>query len=461
MRLLQSSRLILKVVAALLLSCFLCAASFAASDLSISGKVTDAQGKPLAHATVMVYHAGVTTGYNLFCPSCYADCGKRAITDSRGTFAFHHLSPGLWFELLIAKSGYQPQFVKNVIPASDARVAATLSKSNIVSDSSDVFHGRIVSVNGLALRDAVVQPIGALFNVKTGASLYGMVPGLDPIAVTDGNGTFEIAYSQPAEPHPMVPSPPVQVLASIDARGMAEAVAVLPAGIHRDTIIARDGATVRGRLVQNGKPVGEAEIGIFGYPRGGFGVGLKVFGSPYDEIRIGTQPDGTFSIPNVPVPGKWYVYAKMDSVAKLGATGNFKCATKSNGEFIDLGDLQLKPAYHLRGKVVLSDGKAIPNGMRVTISSESAFDSQTATLPPDGHFEFVGLAAGDYAVWASVKGYSPPPIAPVSVKGHDGRAYAYTPPPPPVSVKRNVDDLVITLYPKASRAAKTIPTPKT
>jgi hypothetical protein len=74
-----------------------------------------------------------------------------------------------------------------------------------------------------------------------------------------------------------------------------------------------------------------------------------------------------------------------------------------------------KPAYHLRGRIVLSDGKPIANGMTVTISSEKAFDSQTATLPPSGRFEFVGLAEG--RVFASVKGYAPPPVAPVSIKG--------------------------------------------
>ena len=110
------------------------------------------------------------------------------------------------------------------------------------------------------------------------------------------------------------------------------------------------------------------------------------------------------------------MYAKMESVATRGATGNVACATKQNGKVVDLGDLEVKPAYHLRGQVVLSDGKPIADGMRVTISSEKAFDSQTATLPGSGSFEFVGLAADNYSIFASVKGYSPPPMAPVSVK---------------------------------------------
>ncbi|MFZ0640633.1 MAG: carboxypeptidase-like regulatory domain-containing protein [Candidatus Acidiferrales bacterium] len=449
MRLLQSSRLILKVVAALLLSCFLCAASFAFSDLSISGKVTDAQGKPLAHATVMVYHAGVTTGYNLFCPSCYADCGKRATTDSKGMFTFKRLSPDLWFQLLVASNGYEPTFVDKIVPASNKLITATLMRRQSVSDPSRVFRGRVVDSQGLALRDAVVQPVGLLLDKKQRNSVYffhAIAPGLDPMAITDEDGGFEIAYSQPVGGNPMLPGGgrPLKILVSVDARGTAPAFAVISAGLERHRITVTDGATVRGRLVQDGKPVGDAEVGLMARG-GGFDDDLNPVGNPYyDELRIGTQPDGSFVIPNVPTPENWYIYAKMESVATRGATGNIECATKHDDELVGLGDLQIMPAYYLRGRVVLSDGKPIPDGMRVIINPEDArLNTQTAMLPADGHFEFVGLATGSYDLSASVKGYSPPPIPPLSVKGKD------------------VDNLVITLHPNVSRAAKTTPTPKT
>jgi protocatechuate 3,4-dioxygenase beta subunit len=54
------------------------ALAVAAERLTINGRVTDASGKPLDHATVMVYEAGVRTGYSLYCPTCYVDCGKHA-----------------------------------------------------------------------------------------------------------------------------------------------------------------------------------------------------------------------------------------------------------------------------------------------------------------------------------------------------------------------------------------------
>jgi len=56
--------------------------------------------------------------------------------------------------------------------------------------------------------------------------------------------------------------------------------------------------------------------------------------------------------------------------------------------------------------VVLSDGKEIADGMRIYISSDVTRDTQSLVLPPDGHFEFSGLAGGSYSVWEAVKGYT-------------------------------------------------------
>jgi hypothetical protein len=101
--------------------------------------------------------------------------------------------------------------------------------------------------------------------------------------------------------------------------------------------------------------------------------------------------------------------------------------------------------------------EVISDGMRVTISSEkSPRDSQTVMLSPDGRFEFVGLAAGSYNILASVRGYSPPPMAPVSFKDKDGRVLTYTPPPPPVSIEHDVDNFVIKLDPDGSAPAKPV-----
>jgi len=114
---------------------------------------------------------------------------------------------------------------------------------------------------------------------------------------------------------------------------------------------------------------------------------------------------------------------------------------------VDIGEIQVKSAYRLRGRVVLSDGKAIPDGMRVTINSERSWDTQTALLPSDGQFEFHGLTAGDYSIFASVKGYSLPNRSiSVAVKKPDGTSETVTymsGAPAPFSLDHDMDGYVL------------------
>src|SRR5215471_3809308 len=103
-----------------------CARSFPDERVNLTGQVIDSGGKPIERATVMVYHAGVKKGYSTYCPSCYADCGKRTTTDAKGMFTFKGLRADLWFELLVALDGYEPTFVKKVDASSSEPIVATL-----------------------------------------------------------------------------------------------------------------------------------------------------------------------------------------------------------------------------------------------------------------------------------------------------------------------------------------------
>ena len=88
----------------------------APSGASLTGSVRDNAGKPVAGATVRVWTASVKNGYSTYCPSCYADCGKRAVTDSEGAFTVNNLSRDLRFQLLIVREGFAPTFVGKVDP---------------------------------------------------------------------------------------------------------------------------------------------------------------------------------------------------------------------------------------------------------------------------------------------------------------------------------------------------------
>ncbi len=258
-------------------------------------------------------------------------------------------------------------------------------------------------------------------------SRYGTIPGLEPVAVTSREGEFELADSKLA----------TAILLKVEARGMATKLIALPTGGERKTITLSDGAVIRGRLVNHGNPVGGVEVGIIARNRGGFLDNLKIIGNPYEEIRIGTQEDGTFVVTNIPVPVDWYVYGKMESVTAFGATEPVECTTARDGQEIDVGDIQIHTGHRLRGRVTLSDGAAMADGMRVTISSKRAFDSQTAIIGRDGSFEFTNLPTGPYEIFTSVRSYR---LDPNKLKKYQ---YALE-----TTIDRDMDDFAIALEPE-------------
>lgn len=394
---------------------------------TIRGVAADERGKPLAHTTVLVYHAGVKKGYSTFCPSCYSDCGKKVVTDGKGKFLLKDLNPDLWFELLALREGYSAQFVKRVDPAQAPEVKVVLKTKPPSVDLSGVVRGRVVDLDGHPVRDAIVEPVGMIVG-RT--SMYGAIEGLEPMTVTNKKGEFELISQKPTP----------KMLLKVEARAMAPKFAVAETGGEQQSIALSDGAAISGRLLEGGRPVANAEVGLIAKKRGGFAGDLQVVGAPYDEVRIGTRGDGSFTITNVPEPGAWLLYAKMSSVAGKGATDPVEVETRREGEYVKAKDLGIGPGYRLRGHVVLSDGKPIPENTRVTVASVKVWDAQVVELARDGSFEVTDLPEGEYEISPGVKGYM--------VKGDARRPFAVA-----VNVSRDTE-YEVTLYPVLPRSAR-------
>lgn len=361
-------------------------ASLAAEPRTASGKVVDAAGNPVGHAAVLVYSARVREGLDLFCPTCYVDCGKRTLTDAAGAYAISGLSPDLVFKLLIVHEGYQATFADNVDPAKGPAEAVVLKQRTAPANPAQVVRGRVVDVHGKPVADALVEQQGVHF--PDGGMMFGPRGWVDLISVTNENGEFEIAYEKPVEAMTLQVSP----------RAMAARLVTEPVGADRKTIVVTQGATVRGRLLQNGKPVSHVEVGLSTHSHGA--------GQVLPDMAIGTHEDGKFAITNVPPGRVWYLYGKMDSLAPQGLAADIvECATKDDGQNVNVGDIEVRPAYSLRGNISLSDGNPLPRGTRISLFADRVPDRQTLILPPDGHFEFKGLARGVYDLSPSLKDY--------------------------------------------------------
>lgn len=358
---------------------------------TIAGKVVETSGKPIEHATILVYEAGTRKGYSIFCPTCWVDCGKHTTSDGEGNFTITGLDPNLWFTLLVVHDGYSAAYLKEIDPGKGAAANAVLNARPAVNDVSQLVRGRVVDAYGRPIKDAVVEQRGVTVqgkNGQLGGTRFGPRDWIDQMVVTNEEGEFEIAYGAPA----------VQMILQVTARGMAPKLFTETTGGERKLLAVAEGAVIRGRLVQNGKPVGSAEVGLITHER--------TAGTVFPEMRVGTKDDGTFVFTNVPAGRIWVLYPKMESLASrdIGADVVL-CETKDNGQEVDLGDISLKPAYRLKGRVILSDGKAVPPDMHVTLSADRAFDSQIVPIHGDGTFEFQGLPTGVYSISPGVKGY--------------------------------------------------------
>ena len=374
----------------------------------------DSNGKPIAHATVLIYHAGVKVGYSTYCPSCYHDCGKRVTTDQNGEFVVKDLAPDLWFTLLAVHQAYVPKISEKVDPGKSSAVKIVLAARRSTSKTSSIARGRITDLAGNPVPDALVQPLGLIVGQ---ASMYGTIDGLDPLAVTNAKGDFELSY--------MGTSP--AMLVEVAGRGYAPKFAKLTTGTTRTHLAVSDGATIRGVLTANGKPVGNAEVGLIAKDRGGFMRKLTITGFPYEEQRVGTAPDGSFLITNVPEPVTWLLYAKMDSMPKGEGTQPVEVRTDQDKQYLDKISLAAGPAHTITGRITLSDGDPIPEGMRLTLSSENIWDSQTVTLNRDGAFNIQSVPNGEFCIRPSVRGYETKRIpnsncdVPMKIAGEDKR----------------------------------------
>jgi hypothetical protein len=368
------------------------AVAVAQERVTVAGKVTDSSGKALERATVMVYEARVRKGYGAYCPTCWVDCGKRSATAADGSYRISGLNPDLVFTLLVVRDGFSSVYVRNVDPAKGEAETTTLKPRAAIEDTAQVVRGLVVDGRGDPVKEAVIEQSGITYKGPEGRVMTrfgGATDWIDQIAVTNEKGEFEIAFSKPA----------VQMILSVQPRAMASKLFTLPTGPERHKLTVTEGAVVRGRLVlPDGKPVSNAEVGLMTHSRRS--------GTTLPEARIGTREDGTFAITNV-LPGRIFLaYPKMGSLAERNLAGGVVALeTKDDGEEVNVGDIVVRPAHVVRGKVVLTDGKPIPADMRVTLGADAAWDSQINPIAADGTFEFRGIADGVYSLNPAVRGY--------------------------------------------------------
>ena len=250
----------------------------------------------------------------------------------------------------------------------------------------------IVDADGKPVGGAVVQP-GGWDESQLAASyhVYGSPPFVDVAAITDPAGKFVLISDRP------VKAIDLEIAAERLGRHTFKSV---PTGLEENRLQLKRGSSVTGRVVSDGQGVGGVKVAMAQVDRAS-----ATFVGPLEAT---TDADGRFSIAALLPAEEMVVFGVMDSFRDHGALRARTFTSADQGVF-DLGDLPLDKGYRVSGRIVLSDGKPVPVGMRVMLGRPDAWDDQTVLTDTEGKFVVSGVPAEIVTVSVALRDYAPGP----------------------------------------------------
>jgi beta-lactamase regulating signal transducer with metallopeptidase domain/uncharacterized GH25 family protein len=344
-------------------------------------------GSTSSKATVFIFTAGPKVGTSTYCPSCYADCRKSAKTDEQGNFKIESLDPSLLFRILVVAKDCKPKFVPKVDPSKGpVKVKLEPVESREVLPDRTV-RGQVVDPAGQPVVGAVVEAHGIRKKNDIG-TMWGTLPGVDPLAVTDEHGEFLLTAKDPFE--------------ALDVRVEARALAhkqftKLTSGTTLHKLALTEGATITGRVTWQGKPLAGVSVGLVSSKRD-----MENFTGNFD---VGTDAQGRFSLVNLPPDVDYMIYGMMGTLHKYGATPAQPIHAGGDGSTTDAGELEVGPAFRLAGQVVCADGAPVPAKTRLLVGREGAWDSMQILLDKDGRFDTTGIPRESISLSVRLDGY--------------------------------------------------------
>jgi hypothetical protein len=291
----------------------------------------------------------------------------------------------LLFRVLVVAPDHEPTFFPKTDPLKGELEARIKPRSTGDIPPNNIIRGRVVDREGVPQEKAVVS----VDMVQQGNIGHGSPPvGTDPLAITDEQGNFAIYSKQAFDSMDL----------KVEARAMAPKRFVrVRGGEPVNDLMVTEGASLKGRVLLDGKPLKDVSIGAVSVDRG-----MENFSG---DFEYATKEDGTFVFPNLPPNRDYFVYGMLKSFASVGALPARRIHVWKDGKVVDAGDLEVVPGHRLAGKMTLSDKKPLPGGTRLVIGRRDAWDSFAVDLPPTGEFDLSNLPAESLTIGGSVEGY--------------------------------------------------------
>lgn len=356
---------------------------FSAGPTDLTGVVLDEVGQPVAGAHVFVESARPRHGSRSVCPTCYPDCAKTARTNDKGEFTLPAMDSNLLFRLLLVAKGYEASALDKVDPLLSP-VSCSLWTRAPAEEGEKVMNVRVYDPKGKPAMGAVLDIEGAETARMT--TWGGHKQFIQDVGVADERGVMTLIGNAELKAG----------LGILKARNFAQQwVKVLPG---KDQIfILREGVTLTGQVVKEGKPVPGLRVSFAGADR--------MAGEFLQGWEVETDAEGRFRFLHLTAGKQFNVYSVAKSSANIGVFPIRAVHTGPDGSETDLGMITLQTPLHVRGKVILADGEPALPGMRIGLGREQAWDYQEATLGDDGEFEFNGLGPETVDISLRAQGY--------------------------------------------------------
>jgi hypothetical protein len=292
----------------------------------------------------------------------------------------------LLFRLLVVAEAHVPTYSPKLVDPQSGPVTLILKANDLDRrDPELMLRGRVLDEHGMAVAGAAVTPFG----IKKGnLSQFGALRGVDALAITNDKGEFRLGVVEKG----------TYIYIHVSARSLApRRLAPLATGRQLHDLTLVSGVTVTGKVVKNGSPVAGIGLGLVHRDRN-----TEHF---LGDFEIGTDAEGHFSFLNVPPDQEYSIYGRMDSCRPHGAIRASTVRVGVNGTSTDVGTLTVEPGHRLSGRIVLADDKPLPQGLRVVLGREEAWDTQTVMVAGDGRFTFTELPSERYRLSINVPGY--------------------------------------------------------
>lgn len=366
------------------------AAGTAPAAAKLDGIVLGANDKPLANAWVSVLSAGPRDGQPGTIPiKHYPECGRYTRTDAQGHFAFSGLNPNLLYRLLVAAPGHRTDYIRDADPQYGGTQVKLRRMAITNATPSQIITGRVIDPQGRPVPGARVEVNGyRAADTSYSSNTRSLASRVDSPTVTDENGGFTLACASSVE----------ALSVSVDGPRLARRRLWLTPG-EAHLIRLNTGVTVTGRVLDGTKPVGGTTITLETDDQSS-----ATFMRGFD---VATDAEGRFKLTHVPAGTAFKLSTPTKEQEALNAGVAITPVTTGslNGSTTDVGDIQMIPAYLLRGRVVLSDGQVVPEKTRIYLGFGNSGTQRNAALDADGWFEFAGIRSGPINLSIRIPGY--------------------------------------------------------